>query len=255
MLIAINGEADNGKDLVADFLVQRFDLVKIAFADPMKRFVRMFFGISQENLWGPSEKRNEVLDAGPIWNTAFQQIHTMHQFTTAIVDESLGVDVRVKAFDLMQQWVTMLRRQYSDKISARVILQTLGTEWGRDLYPNVWVDYLFKKQLPLLLEGYPHAQTLGVKLHESKESPKNGLCIPDARFDNEIRACEERGGYTVRVRRLSRTSQSVGVANHRSEKEQRDIPDERFSKVFNFEEGLDKVYEELNAWADQVALC
>lgn len=254
MLITVNGEADNGKDYVADWLCNRFGLVKIALADPMKRFARMLFGFPAENLWGPSEKRNELLDATPLWNTAFMQLHTMHQFTSAVVPESLGVDVRVKAFEGLQNWFTNLRRQNPEKLSARITLQTLGTEWGREVNPKMWIEYLFGVQLPLLVQGYPYTAELGVRTNLEPEEPKNGICIPDQRFINELEAGEERGGVSLRVRRLSRVKNdgtNVGIQGHKSEQEQKGIPDGRFTKVFDFPEGLEIVNQMLEQWATE----
>lgn len=58
-LIGLTGRAGSGKDTIADILVSRHGFKKIALADPMKRFCREIFGFTDEQLWGPSEKRNE----------------------------------------------------------------------------------------------------------------------------------------------------------------------------------------------------
>src|SRR6185369_1818500 len=100
-----------------------FDLLKISFADPMKRFARQLFGFPVDNLWGPSEKRNELLPAPPLWDRAFQQLHIMHQFTSAVFPEHLGIDTRVKAFDGLQKWFSDLRRNHQEHLSARIVLQ------------------------------------------------------------------------------------------------------------------------------------
>ncbi len=252
MLLTINGEADNGKDYTADWCATKFNLVKIAFADPMKRFCRHLFGLTVENLWGPSEKRNEELDAAPMWKLAYSQAHLPLVFAGVMVPESLGPDVRAKAFKGILEWFTALRNQCGLKLSARLALQTLGTEWGRHVSETIWSDYLFNVQLPLLAEGYRYTPQAGIITGIDPESPKNGIVIPDQRFSNELKVCKERGGYNIRVRRLSRVKKdntNVGIQGHQSEQEQRGIPDSAFNQVFNFEEGLDKVDATLEAWA------
>lgn len=57
-------------------------------------------------------------------------------------------------------------------VTSRVILQTLGTEWGRSLSPNIWADIAFKK-----------AQAYDV------------VVIDDIRFQNEADRCS----WVVRV--------------------------------------------------------
>jgi len=59
MIIGITGKAGAGKDTAADVLVERFNFVKVALADPLKRICQEVFDFSDEQLWGPSEKRNE----------------------------------------------------------------------------------------------------------------------------------------------------------------------------------------------------
>jgi len=59
MIIGVAGLAGSGKDTVADHLVEYHGFVKVALADPLKRICREVFDFSEEQLWGPSEKRNE----------------------------------------------------------------------------------------------------------------------------------------------------------------------------------------------------
>ncbi len=57
MIIGICGNAGVGKDTTADFLVKTNGFVKVSLADPMKRICQAVYGFSNEQLWGPSEKR------------------------------------------------------------------------------------------------------------------------------------------------------------------------------------------------------
>lgn len=254
MLLVINGEAGHGKDYVADWCAREFNLVKIAFADPMKRFCRHLFGFETENLWGPSEKRNEMLDAKPLWSCAYSQLHVIHQFIAAMVPEHHGFDMRALAFSTFQGWFTELRNKYSDKLSARITLQTLGTECGRAINPNIWTDYLYDVERPLIAKGYQYTQELGIRLNEGVGTPKKGIVIPDLRFINELKASEERGCYSLRTRRLALMSNTanVGLKGHQSEQEQKGIPDSRINKVLEFPEGLDRVDEMLKAWRSEL---
>lgn len=62
-------------------------------------------------------------------------------------------------------------------VSPRVLAQTLGTEWGRDvIHPDVWL---------LIAE-----QALG---------QHDNLIVTDVRFDNEAQWIKEHGGYMVSV--------------------------------------------------------
>lgn len=56
-LLTRKGSAGAGKGLISDRLVKEHRFVPIAFADPMKRFLRETYQFSVNQLWGPSETR------------------------------------------------------------------------------------------------------------------------------------------------------------------------------------------------------
>lgn len=58
MLIGFCGPAGSGKDTASDFLVREDGFVKVALADPLKRICRDVFAFSDEQLYGPSVRRN-----------------------------------------------------------------------------------------------------------------------------------------------------------------------------------------------------
>lgn len=61
--------------------------------------------------------------------------------------------------------------------TPRYLMQTLGTEWGRDtIHPDLWVRITMARAA-----GIPR------------------VVIPDVRFDNEAQAIVDRGGLVIRV--------------------------------------------------------
>lgn len=58
MIIGISGLAGSGKDTVADIFLKRKGIVKIALADPIKRFVKELWDFSYSQLWGESSQRS-----------------------------------------------------------------------------------------------------------------------------------------------------------------------------------------------------
>lgn len=76
--------------------------------------------------------------------------------------------------------------------SPRQLMQTLGTEWGRDLInPNLWI-----------MLATHELQDLG-----------EGMIVPDVRFDNEARWVRNQGGLLIHVRR----NETRQVSAHSSE--------------------------------------
>jgi len=82
-IIAVSGKARHGKDTLADYIIKAFNIAmedyrsgndddytaptlmygaKIAFADPIKKAAKVIYPqLSDEDLWGPSERRNKVI--------------------------------------------------------------------------------------------------------------------------------------------------------------------------------------------------
>lgn len=59
-IIGVTGVAGSGKDAIAHILVSEHGWTRIALADPMKRAVADWFGFTDDQLHGPSARRNEV---------------------------------------------------------------------------------------------------------------------------------------------------------------------------------------------------
>lgn len=101
------------------------------------------------------------------------------------------------------------------ELTPRVMMQTLGTEWGRSLLPDMW---------------------LRVWQHELDDSA-NMVCVPDVRFDNEAELIRELGGTIIHVKRKP-TADMLAVPAHASEagitRVKRDI-------IFRNDRGIEKM--------------
>ena len=239
-ILGLLGPAGSGKDLVADWFVKNKNFVKVSFADPMKRFVlKSFPGMTEVRLWGPSEERNKDFEVDDAW--WYEVIGLFGSATEEIVQKVLShldLSSRALAYNDLYTWLTNLRRSYPYTISARVILQTLGTEWGRQVDPLLWVRY-----------GHQIAQE-----HKAYNS-FNGVIIPDHRFKNEVAYTQEQGGYVVRLVRLAKEGEqgNVGVVGHQSESELKSISGSDFDLTLLLDEGLDKVEWAVGAMAEDKA--
>lgn len=80
------------------------------------------------------------------------------------------------------------------ELTPRVMMQTLGTEWGRSLLPDLW---------------------LHVWRHELDDSA-HVVVVPDVRFDNEAELIRSLGGTIIHVKRKP-TADMLAVPAHASE--------------------------------------
>jgi len=85
-------------------------------------------------------------------------------------------------------------------VSPRRIMQTLGTDWGRDIIRgDIWVQIAKRRfeELSECLDNIFHC----------------GMVIPDVRFENEADFVRENGGIVIHISRSS----VQNVEQHRSE--------------------------------------
>ena len=160
MLIGISGKKNSGKDTVAE-LVKKHALkseweIK-RFADPLKDMVCLLLGCTREQL--EDREYKEALLGEP-WDYWFEQNVGPFGNTT-----------------------------FYGSLTPREIMQKMGTEVGRSIHENAWVNALFNKYT------------------------NQWWIIPDTRFPNEAEAIKNRGGKLIRVNR----NQFVIVDTHPSE--------------------------------------
>jgi hypothetical protein len=206
-IYGICGLAGSGKDSVADAL-EKQGFQKVALADPMKRFCAEVFDWGPKLLWGPSELRSTEDKRYP------RQMHFADGETRRLIHS--------------------VEDQTDVCLSPRYALQTLGTEWGRECYQDIWVDYAMRVAKRLLESGYTHySSERGVWTKPaSMQLPVNriGVVITDVRFKNEILAIKERGGKVVRIKRPGYEKPKW---NHPSETEQMEVPADAFDYIFH----------------------
>ncbi len=254
-VLMLVGPAGSGKDTIAAALCKKLTgAVDVAQADPMKRLAAKLFGFTKAQLWGPSMMRNAV---DPAW--------TSERMTSALRDYNAGQHLPLGVGDFVNRWLQdLFQREGGDyrqearthlecwyhnvllegvkrgALTPRLVLQTLGTEWGRAFSRNMWVDYALRIADQLL--GDPTVDyECSIGVCERVEGPLPPLVvITDGRFRNEVLAVRRLGGSVWQVAPPSPSTADVqataaaGVASHISEAEQAGIPQQWYTlKVVN----------------------
>ncbi len=237
-VLGLLGQAGSGKDLVADWLSEH-GYVKIALADPMKRFVMYAFEFTHIQLWGPSQERNKEIPITTSW--WFEAAARLPTAFGEILNRVLDGQARVTGYLEMLNWFTQLRKDYPDAISARVVLQTLGTEWGRTVDPLLWAKYVWK-QAAEISQGADYSQAIGLRTHRIPRRIPQGIAVPDHRFINEVETTQANNGYVIKLVRPGNSKTAPGIQGHTSETEQQTIPNDKFDLVLELPEGVENVY-------------
>jgi len=204
-IIGIMGQARAGKDSIAAYLAENYNAVRLGLADPMKRFCKEVFDFSDEQLYG---------------------------------DQRDVFDIRYKRLSKTKAGLPVS----ATNLTARYALQTLGTEWGRNCYENVWIDYGIRVAQELLRDPYRrYTVEQGLYLGASPR-PTAGVVFSDLRFRNEFEAVKKAGGFLVRVYRPGADGETAGVSKHASEEEQKTIKDEEFDLILRNNDTLSHLH-------------
>jgi len=201
IVIALFGVKSSGKSTAGRELANTLGFMEESFAAPIKSMVSQAFDFDDDALYGVSSQRERQFPQYPFIGPCL----------------SCGDPNFVVEFD-----TAMCRgcgATYPRHINARIACQTLGTEWGRRLYENVWVDAAFNRIEKRLKTGGP-----------------DRVVITDGRFENEVIRSRARGAYCILLTRnpnpeVKKSWWKRGTT-HPSEKSL-EIPRDLFHEIFD----------------------
>jgi hypothetical protein len=236
-IIILAGNAGSGKDTVGAYLAKSYNAIAIALADPMKRFARDVFGFSNEALWGPSDLRNADVDFTE--EEIARCYARYHDRALSFVKEIVPVALESTGGQKLDIWFYRVMEQVklAHKISARVVLQLLGTQWGRYVDKNMWTDYALRTARTLLSGDVTYSREYGVV--GSEGAAYDYVAITDGRFRNEIVGTTMVNGAAFLIKRGNIKKLSGTAGTHKSETELGGIPRHFFTDVLKNDEDIE----------------
>lgn len=156
-LVGLTGKAGAGKTTAADYLTDRYGFYQVSLADPIKELLNRRFGWEMRN-WEDREWKEGSAPA----------------FGYPRKEEYFGPSY----------------------FSPRSWAQWLGTEVGRALYKDVWVDAALAEASKQYAKGHTR------------------IVIPDVRFDNEAVAVNNEGGIVIEMLSDLPTTSSSHASEH-----------------------------------------
>jgi len=196
MIVGISGKAGSGKDTIANHLVQRYGLTKIAFADPLKRFIQDLTFQDSESLWGDSNERNKLILTG---------------------NSGEGISNR----DFLTTIGSALRGLHKDLLIDYLIIQHQKLFYSNNSYSQELGVSKTKENKNTTLPSPTNTR---------------GFVIPDIRYLNELDAVKRMidahgSGFVIRVKKENYNLENTKASKHESETEQLTIPDSEFDHV------------------------
>jgi len=211
-IVMLCGPAGSGKDTTAR-LIQKFvpNTGTIAQAAPLKDLGHDLFKFNDDQLYGPSESRNAPdsrYDRKEMWSEVRWNKEVIRHwlatnfasFPTNTVETHFAVWL-----DKLQQDTQLQGKS----LTPRYMLQTLGTEFGRAIDPDVWAK---------------------IAMHKSKKNLLGGtadlMIITDGRFKNEVLNAKMNNAMVILITtpELNTAVEKAGVKGHASEAQLKEIP-------------------------------
>jgi hypothetical protein len=121
----------------------------------------------------------------------------------SLADEIKRICARVYGWGPGRLWGPSEQRNLPDPdlggLTARRALQQLGTEWGRAMYENTWVNLALRDARQVLagLDYHPQEGVTGI----NSTVETKGVVIDDCRFGNEVVQIHAIGGRVWRIDR------------------------------------------------------
>src|SRR3989344_1545837 len=162
-IISLTGNMGVGKDTMADYMVEKYGYVKISMADPMKRIAKEIYEFSDEQLWGPSQARNQDDTRYPRADGTF--------LSARIVAQLLGNELSRLSYP--ETWIVYMKRVVA-KIEAGKGMGGIAVRLVRPALP---------------VDGF---LTTGLQNHITETEQ---LSIPDDFFDRVITVPEGKEAF------------------------------------------------------------
>lgn len=162
------GFARSGKDTFAGFLAKELDMDTYALAQPIKDIICALFG------WGEEHR-----------DGSYKEIEMLYSISPATLDAAgilyndYGLNHYEEFHDCWDKLVALFDIVIKENdlgyciISPRRAFQLFGTEWGRAINDNIWLDI----------------------------APRENTIITDVRFDNEAKYFRDLGADIILIER------------------------------------------------------
>lgn len=184
---SIDGEEDVGAfdplhpdniELMKTIYVQPYDryadkfIGNYYFADDLKQKVCIdILGLSYEQCYGTEEQKNSLTNLR--WEN-------MPGIVPICGERGVSNGDNVGIFDRYGEFIEYCRGHNSGNMTAREVMQFVGTEIFRKMYGNVWVDSTIRR---------------------IQRDSKDIALIGDCRFPNEVQGIQAQGGKVIRLLR------------------------------------------------------
>ena len=183
MIIGISGKKQSGKDTICK-IIKTLDI-----------YYRENKVIDETNL---SDIILNKIDNNS--NISKWEKHAFADSLKSALATILNVDKKLFEDNNFKTTKSFVKKPDGGYYTNRELLQKFGTEVGRNISKDIWVDALFNKyKIETIPEYGVNDNGDRVFLYYNRTEPY--WIIPDVRFESEAKAIKDRGGILIRVNR------------------------------------------------------
>jgi hypothetical protein len=176
-IFGIVGFKSAGKDTAARYINETFNGTTISLARPLKDFCAELMEVIPANAWyGPTEEREKLYQV-----KSWSEIRYRALSLWSVYAREWGIEPNGHGEILDRVMREHLWAQYPEKVSARIVLQKIGTEFARAVDPDLWTKLMLRNAKKALAQG------------------RHLVTVADVRFPNEVLGIKGSGGKLIRV--------------------------------------------------------
>lgn len=175
MLIGMSGKKTSGKDTVCTII----EAIDVYYNTRFEHTIGLHEFVNQCLFEGRLNSLSTFRDIVTTWNReSFAKRLRRCLYTITGDDRIFALD------DETKNSLSTIKDAEGNYYTIRQLLQKFGTEVGRNISPNLWVDALMNDYIKAKSDGY-----------------EEDWIITDVRFQNEANAVREAGGVLLRLNR------------------------------------------------------
>lgn len=204
-LIGISGKIGSGKDTVGKIIQYLTTNIKhsYTFEDFINPYVNYGIKPPYDSPWEIRKFADKLKDCVCLIIGCTRQDLEDQEFKNTDLGSDwyklVSTETKLSGDSVQTSNYAIVKEQF-EHLTPRKILQQLGTEVGRVIHPNIWINALFSEynyktlfESDVTSEGNPYRKPI---FEESK------WILTDMRFPNELEAVKSRGGITIRINRI-----------------------------------------------------
>lgn len=175
MLIGISAKKQCGKDTVCTII----EAIDVYYNTRFEHTIGLHEFVNQCLFEGRLNSLSTFRDIVTTWNReSFAKRLRRCLYTITGDDRIFALD------DETKNSLSTIKDAEGNYYTIRQLLQKFGTEVGRNISPNLWVDVLMNDYIKAKSDGY-----------------EEDWIVTDVRFENEANAIRENGGILIRLNR------------------------------------------------------